>query len=201
MVVCEIGSIAPVTRAQRLNWEGQTGAFLTLFAHATASSAHGFESPSVSFHDLNGGDVIGGLYQISATVRFLKRFEAVYTRALNSVGNTPGPRPLFEDGFNTFPGKANFVAENAGKHNYLPALSAGFILRPQVHHVGGVIAGKNTTNGDADLVATKTITQIKSPSIVANLGIKATNALAFGIAGNAPPGKAGFSELWGLSCP
>lgn len=155
--------------------------------------------PSVSFHDLNGGGVIGGLCQISATVRFLERFEARYRRSLNSTGNTPGLSLLFEGGFNTFHGKANFVSENAGKHDYLPALSAGFILRSQVQHVGRVIAGKNTTNGDAYLVATKTITQIKSP-IVANLGIKATNALAFGLTGNEPAWQ---GRLFGalVSCP
>lgn len=177
---------APITHAQSLNWEGQTGAFVTPFAYTSASSAHGFGLPAVSFHYLNGGNVIGGLYQASATVGFLGRFEVGYTRAFNSAGSTAELSPLFNGGFNIFHGKANLVPENAGKHNYLPALSVGFVARSQVRHVGGVITGKDTTNGDVYLVATKTITQTKAVPIVVNFGFKVTNASVFGVAGNAP---------------
>jgi hypothetical protein len=177
---------APITHAQNLNWEGQTGAFVTPFAYVSPSSGHSFGTPAVSFHYLDGGDVIGGLYQVSVTTGLFKRFEIGYTRSLNSAGETPALSPLFEGGFNTFHAKANLLPENAGKHNYLPALAVGFIARTQVRHVGGVLTGKNTTNGDVYLVATKTITQTKVLPIVVNFGIKATDASVYGIAGNAP---------------
>ena len=78
------------------------------------------------------------------------------------------------------------LAENAGKHNYIPAISLGFVARTNVRRVGGVLDGKDTHNEDFYLVATKTITYFKVLPIVANFGIKATNASVLGIAGNAP---------------
>jgi hypothetical protein len=182
---------APITHAQNLNWEGQTGAFVTPFAYTSASSANGFGLPAVSFHYLNGGDVLGGFYEVSGTVGFLNRFEAGYSRALSSAGTTPGLSPLFQGGFNIFHGKANLLPENAGKHEYLPAISVGFVARTQVRRVGGVINGKDTSNGDFYLVATKTITQIKALPIVANVGFKVTNSSVLGIAGNAPDWQGG----------
>lgn len=174
--------LAPISRAQDLNWEGQTGAFVTPFAYTSASPSGGFGHPAVSFHYLDGGEVIGGLYQVSATEGFLKRFEAGYTHSFNSAGSTEGLSPLFYGGFNIFHGKANLLPENAWKHNFLPAISVGFVVRSQVGHITGV----DKTNGDAYVVATKTITQIKGLPIVVNAGIKGTNASVLGIAGNSP---------------
>ena len=191
----------PTAHAQNLNWEGQTGAFVTPFAYTSASSPDGFGLPAISFHYLDGGDVIGGLYQASATVGFFNRFEVGYTRAFNSAGSTPELSPLFEGGFNILHGKANLVTENAGKQNYLPALSVGFVARSQVRRVGGVITGNDTTNGDVYLVATKTITQTKAVPIVANFGVKVTNASVFGIAGNAPDWQARLFGALGFVLP
>jgi len=184
--------------AQNLNWEGQTGAFVTPFAYTSSSPGSGFGHPAVSFHYLNAGDVIGNEFQASITVGFLKRFEIGYTRSFNAAGSDPTLSPLFEGGFNIFHGKANLLRENAWKKNYLPAISAGFVVRSEVRHVGGVLNGADTTNGDAYLVATKTITQVPKLPIVLNLGGKATNAAVLGIAGNAAAwqgrlfGAAGF---------
>jgi len=179
-------AFAPAGHAQNLNWEGQTGAFVTPFAYTSASPAKGFGLPAASFHYLDGGDVLGGFYEVSGTVGFLQRFEAGYTRALNSDGSTPGLSPLFNGGFNIFHGKANLLRENAGKHNYIPAVSLGFVARTNVRRVGGVIDSKDTHNEDFYLVATKTITYFKVLPIVATLGFKATNSSVLGIAGNAP---------------
>jgi hypothetical protein len=174
--------VAPISKAQNLNWEGQTGAFVTPFAYTSASPGNGFGHPAGSFHYLDGGEVIGGLYQVSATEGFLKRFEAGYTHSFESAGNTAGLSPLFYGGFNIFHGKANLLPENAWKHNFLPAISVGFVVRSQVAH----ITSNDKTNGDAYVVATKTITQIKGLPIVVNGGIKGTNASVLGIAGNSP---------------
>ena len=180
-------ALAPLAaRAQNLNWEGQTGAFVTPFAYTAPSPAKGFGAPTASFHYMDGGDVIGGLYEVSGTVGFLKRFEAGYTGALNSHADNPALSPLFEGNFNIFQGKANLLPENAGNHRYLPAISLGFVARTQVRRVGGVISQKDTHNEDAYLVATKTITYFKFLPIVANVGFKGTDASVLGIAGNAP---------------
>jgi len=183
---------------QGLNWEGQSGALVTPFAYTSSSLSNNFGRPQISFHFLNTGSVVGNNIQASVTVGFLKRFEFGYTRSFKELGGTPALSPLFDGGFNIVHGKVNFLPENFGKHDYLPALALGFVARTQVRHVGGIIRGRDTANGDIYLVATKTITQVKGLPILLNLGIKATNASVFGIAGNAPVwqgrlfGAAGF---------
>ena len=171
--------------AQGLNWEGQTGAFITPFAYTSASPAKGFGKPQLSFHFLDAGSVIGGYSQASATVGFFKVVEVGYTRAFVASGSTAGLSPLFSGGYNTFHGKVNFLPESLAAKAHLPALAVGFVARNQVRHVGGVLSGSDTNNGDIYLVATKTLTKIPGLPIVLNGGLKATNASIFAIAGNA----------------
>ena len=190
--------ISVTGHAQNLNWEGQTGAFVTPFAYTSPSPSKGFGMPDVSFHYLDGGSVLGGFYEVSGTVGFLKRFEAGYTRASNSDGSVTGLSPLFNGGFNIFHGKANLLGENAWNHNYIPAISVGFVARTNVRRVGGVLDSKDTHNEDFYIVGTKTITYFKVLPVVASFGFKATNGSVLGIAGNAPNwqgrlfGAAGF---------
>ena len=179
-------ALTPGALAQGLNWEGQTGAFITPFAYTSASPAGGMGRPQASFHYLDAGSVIGGLTQSSVTVGFLNRAEFGYTRSSNLIGGTPGLSPLFAGGFNTVHGKVNLLRENVGKKNYIPAISTGFVARTQVRHVGGVINGQDTSNGDFYMVATKTVTQVQGLPFLVNFGLKATNASVMGIAGNAP---------------
>lgn len=186
LVVIFLTVVAPTGHAQNLNWEGQTGAFVTPFAYTSPSPSESFGHPAVSFHYLDGGTVLGGFYEVSGTVGFLKRFEVGYTRASNSDGSVAGLSPLFNGGFNIFHGKANLLGENAGKHNYIPAISLGFVARTNVRRVGGVLDSKDTHNEDFYVVGTKTITYFKFLPIVANLGFKVTNGSVLGIAGNAP---------------
>lgn len=170
----------------QLNWEGQTGGFITPFAYTSASPATGFGKPQVAFHYFNAGPVIGNLFQVSVTEGVLKRVEFGYTRALSKEGNTASLSPLFTGGFNIFHGKVNILAENAFHTKYLPAISVGFVARSQVERVGGVLSTKSTQNGDFYVVATKTIGQIKALPFVLSAGFKETNASVFGIAGNSP---------------
>lgn len=171
--------------AQGLNWEGQTGAFITPFAYTSQSPAKGIGKPQFAFHFMNVGDVIGNNIQASVTVGVGGRAEFGYTRSFNAAGKIAGLSPLFEGGFNTFHAKLNLVPENAAKTKYLPGISAGFVVRSQVKHVGGVLTNKETTNGDFYVVGTKTITQVKGLPFLINVGVKGTNASVFGIAGNA----------------
>lgn len=193
--------LVPIAPAQNLNWEGQTGAFVTPFAYTAASPDKGFGLPAVAFHYLNGGTVLGNFYNVSVTEGFLKRFEVGYTRAFSSSGSDPSISPLFQGGFNIFNGKANLVSENAGKHNWLPAVSVGFVARTNVQRVGGVIDNQETSNGDFYVVATKTITQVKGLPIVGNFGFKETNASVLGIAGNAPAWQGCFFGALGFVLP
>ena len=170
--------------AQSLNWEGQTGAFITPFAYTSASPAKGVGHPNLSFHYLNTGSVIGNNFQASVTLGFLSKIEIGYTRSMVSAANST-LSPLFKNGFNVVHGKVNFVPENYGKKKWVPALAVGFVARTQVQRVGGAIKLKDTTNGDVYVVATKVVTNIPKVPVLLNVGVKATNASLYGIAGNA----------------
>lgn len=172
--------------AQSLNWEGQTGVFITPLAYTAASPKNGIGKPGVSYHYLDAGDVLGGFHTAAVTVGVLGRTEFGYTRTFHQPGDTAGLSPLWNGGFNIVHGKVNLVPENVHKYKWAPAVSAGFVARTQVSNVGGVLAGKKYNDADFYLVATKTITQVRGLPLIFNLGYKATNASVFGLAGNAP---------------
>ncbi|MBS1795147.1 MAG: DUF3034 family protein [Acidobacteria bacterium] len=185
-----------LTRAQGLNWEGQTGAFVTPFAYTSASEKNKFGKPQIAFHYLNAGSVVGNHFQFSITVGAAKRVEFGYTRNVAAEGSNTTFSPLFSEDFNIFHGKAVLVEENANKTKWVPAIAVGFVARTNVKRVGAIISPltKSTTNGEVYVVATKTITQIKGLPIVLSGGVKTTNASILGVAGNAPGWKArGFA--------
>ena len=169
--------------AQSLNWEGQTGVFVTPLAYSVPTGNAPLSIPVVSYHYLNAGPVLGGFHQISITMGAFNRVEFGYTGSIHQDGDTTGLSPLWSREFNTFHAKVNLLRERRGG---LPALSVGFVARTQVRNVGGVIAGQDTHNQDFYVVATKTITRIRKLPLVFNAGFKATNASLLGLAGNAP---------------
>lgn len=182
--------------AQSLNWEGQTGVFVTPLAYSVSTGNAPFSIPVVSYHYLNAGPVLGAFHQVSITMGAFNRVEFGYTGSLHQDGSTAGLSTLWKGGYNTFHGKINLFRERRGG---LPALSVGFVARTQVRNVGGVILGQDTHNQDFYVVATKTITRIRRLPLVFNAGFKATNASLLGLAGNAPGyygrafGAAGFA--------
>jgi hypothetical protein len=178
-----------IASAQSLNWEGQTGVFVTPLAYTAASPKDNVGKPVVAYHYLDAGDVLGGFHTASVTEGLFGRAEFGYTRTFHQPGGTTGLSQLWDGGFNIVHGKVNLVGENAGKNNWLPAISAGFVARTQDHHVSGVLGNRDYNNADFYLVATKTVTQFKPLPVVLNLGYKATNASVFGLAGNAPAYK------------
>ena len=179
---------AGAAAAQSLNWDGQTGVFITPLAYTAASPASGFGHPIVAYHFLDAGSVLGNFHTISVTEGVGGRVEFGYTRDLHQEGSTAGLSPLWGSGFNLVHAKVNVVKENAGKQAWLPAISGGFVARTQDRDVSGLLAtpNKNYSNADFYLVASKTITQTKPVPIVLNLGYKETNASVYGLAGNAP---------------
>jgi hypothetical protein len=180
-----------VSAAQSLNWEGQTGVFVTPLAYTAASPKDNVGKPVVAYHYLDAGGVLGGFHTASVTEGLFGRAEFGYTRTFHQPGTTTGLSQLWDGGFNIVHGKVNLVPENASKNKWLPAISTGFVARTQDRHVSGVLAspGRDYNNADFYLVATKTVTQIKPLPLVLNLGYKATNASVFGLAGNAPAYK------------
>jgi hypothetical protein len=168
--------------AQSLNWEGQTGIFVTPLAYTVPGTQNGFDWPAVSYHYLDAGQVLGGFHQLSITEGAYDRFEFGYTRNFHQDGSTAGLSNLWGSGFNIFHGKVGVLKES---RRLRPALSLGFVARTQVGNIGGVLQNKDTTNADFYAVATKTADIRKLP-VVFNFGFKVTNASLLGIAGNAP---------------
>jgi hypothetical protein len=182
---------AGAAAAQSLNWDGQTGVFITPLAYTAASPHNNFGRPVVAYHFLNAGSVLGNFHTVSVTEGVGGRVEFGYTRNFHQEGGTAGLSPLWGSGFNLVHAKVNVVQENAGKNAWLPAFSAGFVARTQDRNVSGLLLTPNKSYSNADfyLVASKTITQTKAVPIVLNLGYKATNASVYGLAGNAPAYK------------
>jgi hypothetical protein len=180
---------AGAAHAQSLNWEGQTGVFVTPLAYTAGSPNHGAGKPVVAYHFLNAGDVLGNFHTASVTEGLFGRAEFGYTRVLHQEGSTVGLSNLWQGGFNIVHGKVNLLRENTAKTKWVPAISAGFVARTPVRNVAGVLANRNYSNADFYLAATKTVTQVKGLPLVFNLGYKATNASVFSLAGNAPAYK------------
>lgn len=174
---------------QGLNWEGQTGVLVTPMAYTAASPKNNFGRPVVAYHFLNAGEVLGNFHTASVTVGIAGKAEFGYTRAFHQAGNTAGLSPLWNNGFNIVHGKINIIPENAGDRPWLPAITLGFASRTQVHHVSGILAGKQYNNNDFYVAATKTITQTKKVPLVLNFGFKVTNASVFGLTGQVPAYK------------
>lgn len=184
MVLCLIvTACAGVTSAQSLNWEGQTGIFVTPLAYTVPSPQGGLGLPAVAYHYLDAGPVLGGFHQASITIGAFGRVELGYTRDFHESGTTMGLSNLWTSGFNVVHGKFKFLAEN---QRWCPALSVGFVVRSQVRNVGGVLLGQKDINADFYMVGTKTVTKFRKIPLVFNLGLKATNASLLGLAGNAP---------------
>lgn len=183
--VALVAALAGCTlQAQNLGLEGETGVFVTPLAYTVSSPTNGIGLPVLGFHFLDAGSVIGTFSKISVTEGAFGRVEFGYTRDVHTAGNDPALSPLWHSGFNIAHGKVNLMAENAGKRSWMPAISAGFLVRSGVHNVGGAISGKDTTNADVYLVASKTIT-LRGLSLLLNGGVRGTNAELWGMAGNA----------------
>jgi hypothetical protein len=94
----------------------------------------------------------------------------------------------------------NLLPENYGKTKWVPAISAGAIVRTNDNNVGdgansaflhaalGITNGTQTrTNADFYVVGTKIVTQItKKVPWLFNAGVRGTNASLWGLGGNAP---------------
>ncbi len=76
--------------AQSLNWEGQTGVFVTPLAYSVSTGDARLSLPVVSYHYLNAGPVLGSFHQVSITMGAFNRVEFGYTGNLHQDGSTAG---------------------------------------------------------------------------------------------------------------
>jgi hypothetical protein len=196
------------THAQSLGYEGPTGVLVTPIASTSASPANGLGKPSIAYHFLAGGNVVGDFSTVSITEGFAKRFEVGYTSEIHAAGSSD-ITPLWNGDLSIVHGKANILPENFNKTTWVPAISVGAIGRFNDNYVGdginttlpygpGFGNGTQTTrNADFYLVGTKVITQIsKKVPVLISGGVRGTNAALWGLAGNAPNYKAeGFGTL------
>jgi hypothetical protein len=205
LLLC-LGFAATQAKAQSIGYEGPTGIFVTPLALVATSPAKGVGLPSVGYHFLAGGPVIGDYSTISTTVGFAKRFEVGYTHELHSApggsltGLGPTFTPLWDSGLDIVHFKAN--------------ITPGFLSKAGTFSVGGVYrfndqigvninnltakliasakitpinAEQKTADGDVYLVGTKIITQVsKQVPIIVSVGLRGTNASLWGLGGNSP---------------
>jgi len=165
--------------AQSLNWEGIGGGVVTPFANPAGNG--GLVRPTVAFHFLNGGDIVGRRYQASVTLGIGDRVEVGYTRS-SVTSSDAYERLLFDRGFNTFHGKVNLVPEGSGG---APAIAVGALWRWQAQHIENGL-GVATKDADIYLVATRTLPLVPGLALLLNGGGRVSNASLLGIAGNAP---------------
>jgi hypothetical protein len=201
----------PAAQAQSLGYEGPTGVFVTPLALVAASPAKGVGVPSVGYHFLAGGPVIGDFSTVNTTVGFAKRFEIGYTREIhNEDGGSkaalaPALTPIWNSGLDIVHFKANITPSFLSK---VGVFSVGGIYRSgdqigtHINNLAGaliaadyaagdkikpVYANQKTANGDIYLVGTKVITQVsKKLPILVTAGLRGTNASLWGLGGNAP---------------
>lgn len=187
-----ISGLTTSLHAQALGWEGETGVFVTPLAY-TASAEGQKIHPVVAYHYFNAGPVVGDFHEASITLGIGKRLEFGYTHEYHVFGDDPNLSYLWQNGLQVFHGKVNLIPENYQKKNWVPAISVGFKARTNVRNVGNYeglegggmnpfASGKN--NGDVYLVGTKVV-KTKVP-IVLNAGVRGTNAMLWGMGGNAP---------------
>lgn len=200
LVALVVSAVPPSLSAQALNWEGQTGVFVTPLAYTTPTRGKRWSRPVVAYHYLNGGTVLGGFHQISVTEGALDRIEFGYTRTLEQLGSSD-LSSLWPGGFNAFHAKVNLLQEEISKQQWFrPAIAVGFVARQGVRNVSGVLLGRTQSNADFYAVATKTLTELKFP-IVLDFGFKGTNASLLGLAGNAPAYQGRFFGAAAVAIP
>jgi len=209
--------------AQNLTLEGQTGGFITPTAYTTYTpKGHFFAHPVVAFHFIDAKNVIGNIETFSVLESFANRAEIGYTRSVHQIGNdtkvsTSDPYGLDlsklwdYNGMNIFNAKVVAVKEDMGG-KWIPGIAVGGVLRTGDRFVSGAIPValgaqyganvplKSYSNGDVYVAVSKT--RLKAPvPFLANVGWKETNAVIYGIGGQATGFKGEFFGGIGIPVP
>ena len=216
---------AHTAQAQSLGYEGPTGVFVTPLASTAASPAKGLGQPSVAYHFLAAGPIVGDFSTVSVTEGFAKRFEFGYTHEIHNENGgskaalAPALTPLWNSGIDIVHGKVNLIPDSYKKQKWIPAISVGGIFRSgdnigvninnlatnllKGDGITPITGNQKTTNGDVYVVATKLFTQVKNLPILASAGLRGTNASLWGLGGNSPgfEGKAFGSAAFVIKGP
>jgi hypothetical protein len=180
LVALAVVLAARAAAGQSLNIEGQTGGIITPFAVVPSADGKAIH-PTVSFHWLSLGDVLGNRYQITIGADVAGRVEFGYTKAAVATEiEDGGLNVLFDRGFQSLHGKVLIVAENATPG--LPAFAVGGRFRwnrEELHR------DEPMRNGDLYVVATKSFQLNDTVVLLLNGGINTTKASLFAFAGNA----------------
>jgi hypothetical protein len=199
ILVLTFAIAAFTARAQNLGYEGPTGIFIEPTAYTSASPANGLGMPSIGFHFLAGGPVLGDFSTASITEGFAKRFEVGLTGEYHAGGDhfddstrASNLSAMFTSDFNIVHGKAIMVGET----KCLPSIAVGGIYRFSDHvnqdmynwyYDARPDIFQKVTSTDVYVVATKTLTQvIPTVPVLFSAGIRGTNASLWGIGGASP---------------
>jgi hypothetical protein len=66
-VIIAVLALTGLLQAQNIGWEGETGVFVTSCLHCRLTGQWP-GPPLAAYHFLNGGEVLGDFYNVSATV-------------------------------------------------------------------------------------------------------------------------------------
>jgi hypothetical protein len=202
---------SPRANAQGLGWEGETGVFVTPLAY-TQATEDGRPRVTAAYHYLNAGSVIGDFHEASIEVGIGKRIEFGYTHEFHSFGSENNSlSTLWQNGFEIYNAKVNVIPEGF-KNKWIPAVSIGGIARTGVRNVGNYVkdtypqyggdpsrnSGRN--DGDIYLVGSKKLPTGKAPLLI-SAGVRGTDAVLWGMGGNAPEWSAQAFGSVALVCP
>src|ERR1700722_14763882 len=172
-------------QGQALNMDGQSGIFFHPWADVVPSSAGKFGGPTVSFHVVDAGPVAGDYLNVGVEEGFGNWLEFGFTRNNHTDGGDPTISPLFNfAGMNIFNLKTKLIPAGTRKLKYVPAVSVGGGLRTNDPFVVQSVRQTNATNGDVYGVGTELFTFGKKLALLANAGVRGTNAQKYGYGGN-----------------
>ncbi len=199
--------LAPLAHAQGLGWEGETGVFVTPLAYTQSTEGTKWRA-TTAYHYLNAGSVIGDFHEASLEVGVGKRIEFGYTHEFHSFGDNSDLSYLWQNGFDIFNAKANVLPEGYRKMKWAPALSVGGVARTGDRNVGNYVADlkgdpnkiSGRTNGDIYLIGSKMLPTGKTP-VLLSAGVRGTDAVLWGMGGNAPEWSAQAFGSVAVICP
>lgn len=182
--------------------DGQSGIFFQPTANVVPASPGKLNAPTLSYHMVTAGPVAGDYISVGLEEGFGNWIEFGYTRSSHTDGGNPELSPYFNySGMNIVNVKVKLLAENSHKRNWIPAIAAGGVLRTNDPFISQSFTGKNGTNGDVYLVASKVTLVGKVLPLLLNVGVRGTNAEVYGYGGNSTNWKARVFGALGFPIP
>jgi hypothetical protein len=165
--------------------DGQSGIFFQPWAEVVPTRRHQFNAPTMSFHVVDAGPVAGDYLNVGVEEGFVNWLEFGFTRNNHTDDGDPTISPLFNfAGMNIFNLKTKLIPAGTRKLKYVPAVSVGGVLRTNDPFVVQSVRQTNATNGDVYGVGTGLFTFGKKLALLANAGVRGTNAQKYGYGGN-----------------